>query len=134
MPRQNRREAVAQRTRERLEQQRQRRQEAAQRGAQTRRERRVAAEAQVRPEPEAERSTQGNVRRRSGQRVHPEMLTVALRGPLATKMREMAESRGMTLAKLLGDMVLVYVGQIEAGYQPGSSQTSCGLQTAGQRG
>ena len=121
MPRQGRREAVAQRTRERLEQQRQRRQEAAQRGAQTRRERRAAERAQVQPHPEAERPTQGNVRRHSPQRVHPEMLTVALRGPLAAKMREMAESTGMSLAKLLGAMVLVYEREMGAGYEPGTS-------------
>jgi len=35
------------------------------------------------------------------------MLTVAIRGPLAVKMRELAESIGMSLAKLLGDMVCV---------------------------
>jgi hypothetical protein len=94
MPRQSRREAVAQRTAERLEQARQRRQEAAQRGAQTRRERREAATAQARPHPEAERPTQGNVRRRSRPRAHPEMVAVAIRGPLAHKMRELAEHTG----------------------------------------
>jgi len=38
------------------------------------------------------------------------MLTVAIRGPLAAKMRELAESTGLSLAKVLGDMVLVYEG------------------------
>jgi hypothetical protein len=48
------------------------------------------------------------------------MLTVALRGPLAAKMRELAETTGMSLAKLLGDMVLAYEGQVQGGYQPGT--------------
>lgn len=112
--------AVAQRTAQHLEDQAQRRREAAQRGAQTRRERRAAEAAQVQPHPEAERPTQGNVRRRSGQRVHPEMLTVAIRGPLAAKMRGLAESTGMTLAKLLGDMLLVYEGEVDGGYEAGT--------------
>jgi predicted transcriptional regulator len=43
------------------------------------------------------------------------MLTVAIRGPLAAKMRELAETTGMSLAKLLGDMVLIYAGERETG-------------------
>ena len=58
----------------------------------------------------AERPIQAHVARRSRQRTHPEMLTVAIRGPLAAKMRGLAQSTGMSLAKLLGDMVLVYEG------------------------
>ena len=49
------------------------------------------------------------------------MLTVAIRGPLAAKMRELAETTGMSLTKLLGDMVLVYEGEIPDGYEPGTS-------------
>ena len=48
------------------------------------------------------------------------MLTVAIRGPLAAKMRELAESTGLSLAKLLGDMVLTYPGEVDAGYVPGT--------------
>jgi hypothetical protein len=48
------------------------------------------------------------------------MLTVAIRGPLAAKMREMADTTGMTLAKLLGDMVLLYEGETQGGYQAGT--------------
>jgi len=48
------------------------------------------------------------------------MLTVAIRGPLAAKMRELAESTGMSLAKLLQDSILVYGGQVDAGYEPGT--------------
>jgi len=42
------------------------------------------------------------------------MVTVAIRGPLAPKMRQLAESTGMSLAKLLSDMVLLYGGQRSA--------------------
>jgi hypothetical protein len=49
------------------------------------------------------------------------MLTVAIRGPLAAKMRELAETTGMSLAKLLGDMVLAYEGEVQGGYEPGTS-------------
>jgi hypothetical protein len=48
------------------------------------------------------------------------MLTVAIRGPLAAKMRGLADTTGMSLAKLLGDMVLVYEGQVQGGYAPGT--------------
>ena len=58
-----------------------------------------------------------------GPRVHGDMLTVSLRGPLAEKTREMAESHQMSLAKLLGDMVLIYGRQVDAGYEPGRSVT-----------
>jgi hypothetical protein len=43
----------------------------------------------------------------------------SLRGPLADKMRELAESHGMSLSKLLRDAILVYGGQVCAGYAPG---------------
>jgi len=49
------------------------------------------------------------------------MLTVAIRGPLAARMRELAESTGMSLAKLLQDSILVYGAQVDAGYDPGTS-------------
>jgi hypothetical protein len=45
------------------------------------------------------------------------MLTVAIRGPLAAKMRQLAETTGMSLAKLLGDMVLAYEGEVDDGYE-----------------
>jgi hypothetical protein len=35
-------------------------------------------------------------------------------------MRELAETTGMSLAKLLADMVLVYAGEMDAGYQTGT--------------
>jgi hypothetical protein len=73
------------------------------------------------PQLEPTRPIQGNVRCRSQQRAHPDMLTVAIRGPLAAKMRELAESTGMSLGKLLGDMVLVYEEKVQGGYEPGTS-------------
>jgi len=39
---------------------------------------------------------------------------------LAARMRGLAESTGMTLAKLLGDMLLVYATEMDSGYQPGT--------------
>ena len=35
-------------------------------------------------------------------------------------MREIAQGAGLSLAKLLGDMVLVYSRQIESGYEVGT--------------
>ncbi len=49
------------------------------------------------------------------------MLTVAIRGHFADRMRELAESHGMSLSKLLKDAILVYEGQVDAGYEPGTS-------------
>jgi hypothetical protein len=39
-------------------------------------------------------------------------------------MRALSESHGMSLAKLLKDTLLVYEGQIDAGYEPGTSLRS----------
>jgi len=64
-------------------------------------------------------------------RVHAGMLTVAIRGPLADKMRELAESTGLSLAKLLKDAILVYGDRADAGYEPGTSLANW---TARQRG
>ena len=49
------------------------------------------------------------------------MLTVAIRGPLAEKMREMAERHGMSLAKLLQDAVLVLEARVAEGYEVGTA-------------
>ncbi len=49
------------------------------------------------------------------------MLTVPIRGALAARMRQVAETAGMSLAKLLGDMVLVYEGQLQSGREPKAS-------------
>ena len=71
------------------------------------------------PEAEAERPTQAHVRRRSRQRVHSDMLTVAIRGPLAAKMRQLAETTSMSLARLLGDMALACEGEVGASMSRG---------------
>jgi len=49
------------------------------------------------------------------------MLTVAIRGHFAERMRELAESHGMSLSKLLRDAILVYERDVAAGYEPGTS-------------
>jgi len=121
MPRRRQREAVAERTEARLEEQRQRQREAAQRGAQTRRQRREAQAAEAQPQAGAESRTQGHVARRSRPRAHPDLLTVAIRGHFAERMRALSETHGMSLAKLLKDALLVYERDIEGGYEPGTS-------------
>jgi hypothetical protein len=52
------------------------------------------------------------------------MLTVAIRGHFADRMRVLAESHAMSLSKLLKNAILVYEGDIAAGYEPGTSLTS----------
>ncbi len=52
-------------------------------------------------------------------RVHQDLLTVAFRGPLAGKFREMADRYQMSLAALLQDALLAYQGHVAGGYQPG---------------
>ena len=59
------------------------------------------------------------------------MLTVAVRGPVAAKMRQLAETTGISLAKLLGDMLLVYEAQMQDGYEPGTSLAQWRESTAG---
>lgn len=49
------------------------------------------------------------------------MMTVALRGHFADRMRELAATHGMSLSRLLRDALLVYEGDIAAGYEPGTS-------------
>jgi hypothetical protein len=49
------------------------------------------------------------------------MLTVAIRGHFAERMRALSESHGMSLSKILKDALLVYEGDIEGGYEPGTS-------------
>ena len=121
MPRRSRRDAVAERTEQVLAEQAERRREAAQRGAETRRQRRGQQQAEAHPQPAAESPTQAHVARRSRPRAHADMLTVAIRGHFAEWTRELAESHGMSLSKLLKDAILVYSGQVDAGYEPGTS-------------
>ena len=119
MPR-RRRDAVAERAEQRLAEQAERRREAAQRGAQTRRQRREQQQGETHTQPATESPTQAHVARRSRQRAHGDMLTVAIRGHFAERMRELAESHGVSLSKLLKDAILVYERDIAAGYEPGA--------------
>jgi hypothetical protein len=57
------------------------------------------------------------------------MLTVAIRGHFAERMRELAERHGMSLSKLLKDALLVYGDQVDAGYEPGTSLTGYAAQS-----
>jgi hypothetical protein len=62
-------------------------------------------------------------------RAHGDMLTVAVRGPIAEKMRAMAERHGMSLAKLLADMALVYEGEVAGGYEVGTCLAALQVQS-----
>jgi hypothetical protein len=73
------------------------------------------------PASAAESPTQGHVARRSRPRAHPDLLTVAIRGHFAAKMRALSESTGMSLAKILKDALLVYEADVQGGYEPGTS-------------
>ena len=88
--------------------------------SQRRRQRREAQAAEAQAQAGAESRTQGRVARRSRPRAHPDLLTVAIRGHFAERMRALSESTGMSLAKLLKDSLLVYEGQTEVGYEPGT--------------
>ena len=128
MRRRSQQAVVAERAEARLAEQQERRRQAAQRGAQTRQQRREGQTAEAQPQAGAESPTQGHVARRSrpstalraSPRAHPDLLTVAIRGHFAARMRALSESSGISLAKLLKDALLVYEGDIEGGYEPGS--------------
>jgi hypothetical protein len=118
MSRRRRDEAVEERAGQILAERAQRRRRGAQQGAQTRRERRAA---QAQDQAPSERGTRRNVARQPRQRVHQDLLTVAFRGPLAGKFRELAQRHEMSLAKLLQDALLAYEANVAAGYQPGAA-------------
>jgi hypothetical protein len=61
----------------------------------------------------------GPAAQRTRPRTQPDALTVAIRGPIAERMRRMAERHDMSLAKLLKDGLLVYEGEVAGGYEPG---------------
>jgi hypothetical protein len=54
-------------------------------------------------------------------RVHQDLLTVAYRGPLANRFRQMADRYQMTLSGLLQDALLHYEGQVTSGHQLGTA-------------
>ena len=49
------------------------------------------------------------------------MVTVAIRGHFADRMRGLAGSYRMSLSKLLKDAILVYGGHVDTAYEPGTS-------------
>jgi len=55
------------------------------------------------------------------ERAHADLLTVAFRGPLAGRFRELAEQHHLSLAKLLQDAMLRYEADVAGGYQPGTA-------------
>jgi hypothetical protein len=64
-------------------------------------------------------------------RVHADLLTVAFRGPLAGKFRELAAGYQMSLTRLLQDALLAYERNVAAGYQPGSALAEWQAQQGG---
>ena len=118
MPRRRRDEAVEERAGLILAEQTQRRRRGAQQGAQTRRERRRG---QAQDQAPPERGTRRNVARQTRPRVHEDLLTVAFRGPLAGKFRELAQRHEMSLSKLLQDALLAWETNVAAGYEPGTA-------------
>jgi len=122
MPRRKRDEAVAERASQLLAEKSQRRREGAEKAAQTRRRGRGGAEAEAQDQAKPKRATRAKRERKERKpRVHQDLLTVAFRGPLAGKFREMAERHQMSLAKLMQDSMLTYERSIAAGYRPGAT-------------
>jgi len=82
-----------------------------------------AGDRRVEDQPEGERPTQGNLRARTRQRErrHADLLTIALRGPMAQEIRQLAADCNLNLSALLRDMALVYEGQRAAGYEAGTA-------------
>jgi len=122
MPRRKRDEAVAERAQQLLDEKAERRRLSAQVAAGTRRQRRAQQQAEAQDQAQPKRATRAKrARKERRPRVHQDLLTVAYRGPLAGKFREMAERHQMSLAKLLQDALLTYERSIAAGYQPGAT-------------
>jgi len=96
-----------------------RRHQRALKAARTRRERRAQRETEARSQPKTPRPGRGEPARHTQPRVQPDALTVAIRGPMAARMRELAERYDMSLATLLKDALLVYEGEVAGGYEPG---------------
>ena len=122
MPRRKRDEAVAERASQLLAEKSQRRREGAEKAAQTRRRGRGGAAAEAQDQAKPKRATRAKRERKERKpRVHQDLITIAYRGPLAGKFREMAERHQMSLARLLQDAMLVCEKSIAAGYRPGTT-------------
>ncbi len=113
MPRRKQDEAVEQRAKQILAEKAQRK------------SRPKAANAEGAEQPTAEqpkRPKRGKAPRKERKpRVHEDLLTVAFRGPLAGKFRELAERHQLSLSRLLQDALLAYETNVTAGYQPGTA-------------
>jgi hypothetical protein len=132
MPRRKRDEAVAKRAQQLLDEKAERRRLGAQVAAGTRRQRRAKQQAEAQDQAEPKRATRAKgARQERKPRVHQDLLTVAYRGPLAGRFREMAEQYELSLAKLLQDSLLTYERSIAAGYQPGATLEEWKAQQAG---
>jgi len=122
MPRRKRDEAVEKRAQQLLDEKAERRRLGAQVAAGTRRQRRAQQQAEAQEQAKPKRATRAKgARKERKPRVHQDLLTVAYRGPLAGKFRELAERHEMSLARLLQDALLTYERSIAAGYQPGTA-------------
>jgi len=122
MPRRKRDDAVAERAQQLLEEKTERRRLSAQVAAGTRRQRRAEQQAEAQDQAKPKRATRAKRERKERKpRVHADLLTVAYRGPLAGKFRELAERHQMSLARLLQDALLVCEKSIAAGYRPGTT-------------
>jgi len=119
MPRRKREDAVEKRAQQLLEEKTERRRLSAQVAAGTRRKRRTQQQAEAQAQAKPKRATRAKAERKP--RVHADLLTVAYRGPLAGKFRELAERHQMSLARLLQDALLVCEKSIAAGYRPGTT-------------
>jgi len=132
MPRRKKDEAVLERANQILEEKAERRRLSAQLAAGTRRQRRAEQQAEAQDQAKPKRATRAKgVRKERKPRVHADLLTVAYRGPLAGKFREMAERHQMSLAKLLQDALLTYEKSVAAGYQPGATLAEWKAQQTG---
>ena len=121
MPRKKQDEAVEKRTQEILAEKAQRRKQGAEKAATTRRTGRAQSTTEAQEQAPAKRATRAKREPKERKpRVHQDLLTVAYRGPLAQKFRELAEHHHLSLAKLLQDALLTYEASIESGYQPGA--------------
>ena len=135
MPRRKRDEAVEKRAQQLLDEKGQRRREGAEKAAQTRRKGRTGAKAEAQEQAQPKRATRAKrARQERKPRVHADLLTIAYRGPLAGRFREMAEQHEMSLAKLMQDALLTYERSIAAGYQPGATLEEWMAQQAGDAG
>ena len=122
-----RKDAVEERTEQRLADAKAKRSAAATKGAQTRRQRREAAAGGDGPATAAESPAQPQQAPQKGKRggarppKDPSAVTIAFRGEVAGKLRALAQSGNMSLAHVVQEAVLVLEAQISAGYELGTA-------------